>query len=86
MASPISQTTPWSAMVAGLVTKKKARVMWKRQMEVKIVLADKSPMVTDGFAVAIQQSRLLDRMDEWYRAGLRAVKGRWMLNAGWCVW
>ena len=46
MASPNSQTTPWSAIFAGLVMKKKARVMWKRAMEVKSVLADMSPMVT----------------------------------------
>lgn len=38
----------WSAIVLGLVRKKKARVRWKRQMEVMMVLAEMSAMMGDG--------------------------------------
>jgi hypothetical protein len=34
--------------VLGLVKKKKARVMWKRESEVMIVLADMSAMIAVG--------------------------------------
>lgn len=40
MASPRTKTSAWSAIVAGLVRKKKARVMWKKESEVRIVLVD----------------------------------------------
>lgn len=42
--SPKIHTIAWSAMVLGFVKKKKARVTWKRQREVRIVLADMSAM------------------------------------------
>ncbi len=45
MDSPSRNTTAWSATVPGLVRKKKPRVMWKRQREVRIVLAEMSGMV-----------------------------------------
>jgi hypothetical protein len=37
IACPITKTRVWSAIVAGEVRKKKARVMWKRESEVMIV-------------------------------------------------
>lgn len=43
--SPSKKTTAWSATVAGLVRKKKPRVMWKRQREVRMVRAEMSAMV-----------------------------------------
>jgi len=42
MASPRRKTTAWSAIVLGLVRKKKPRVMWKRQREVRMVRDDMS--------------------------------------------
>ena len=45
MASPMTKTSAWSAIVAGLVRKKKARVMWKKESEVRIVFADMSAMM-----------------------------------------
>lgn len=45
MDSPSSWTIGWSATVFGLVKKKKARVMWKKQSEVRMVFADMSAMV-----------------------------------------
>jgi hypothetical protein len=39
-------TRVWSAIVPGLVRKKKARVMWKREREVIIVAAEMSPILT----------------------------------------
>lgn len=41
----MTQTRAWSAMVPGFVRKKKPRVMWKRETEVMIVLAEMSAMV-----------------------------------------
>jgi len=49
MASPRRKTTAWSAMVLGLVRKKKPRVMWKRQREVRMVREDMSAI----FAVIV---------------------------------
>lgn len=73
IASPSSQTTPWSAMVAGRVMKKKASVMWKREMEVRIVVADMSPMVTDGFICRCRcrDSRLVGLTGWMVRAAVR---------------
>ena len=45
MLWPRTCTRIWSLMVLGLVRKKKPRVMWKRQREVRIVLAEMSAMV-----------------------------------------
>lgn len=45
MASPMTYTSAWSAMVAGFVRKKNPSVMWKREREVRIVLADMRAMV-----------------------------------------
>ena len=44
--SPSRDTTAWSATVPGLVRKKKPRVMWKRQSEVRIVRPDMSAMAS----------------------------------------
>lgn len=44
--SPSTYTIAWSAMVAGFVRKKYARVTWKREREVMIVFADMIAMVT----------------------------------------
>jgi hypothetical protein len=56
MASPRTHTRAWSAMDMGFVKKKKARVMWKREMEVKMVFADMSAMVAG-------ERRVLDYSD-----------------------
>jgi hypothetical protein len=45
IASPIINTRVWSAMVPGLVRKKKARVMWKSEREVMIVAAEMSAIL-----------------------------------------
>lgn len=45
MDSPRAQTRAWSAMVMGLVRKKKPRVMWKSESEVMIVFADMRAML-----------------------------------------
>jgi len=47
MASPRTKTSAWSAIVAGLVRKKKASVMWKKESDVRIVLADMSAMMAE---------------------------------------
>lgn len=44
IASPIINTSDWSAMEDGDVRKKKARVMWKREMELMMVAPDMRPM------------------------------------------
>ena len=44
MLSPMTKTMACSSMVRGLVRKKKARVRWKREMEVMMVLAAMSGM------------------------------------------
>ena len=44
IASPRMYTSAWSDMVRGFVRKKKPSVMWKREMEVKMVLEDMSAM------------------------------------------
>lgn len=46
--SPRINTSAWSATVMGLVRKKKPSMTWKRQREVRIVLADMSAMVDGG--------------------------------------
>lgn len=48
MASPRTHTRAWSAMDSGFVKKKKASVMWKREMEVKMVFADMSAMIASS--------------------------------------
>lgn len=48
MASPMTNTMAWSAMVPGLVRKKKASVTWKSEMDVRIVRADISAMTTSA--------------------------------------
>ena len=48
IASPTTKTRAWSAIVAGLVTKKKARVMWKKARDVRIVLTDMRAMLVVG--------------------------------------
>jgi hypothetical protein len=45
IASPIMKTSVWSATVDGDVRKKKAKVMWKREMELMMVAPDMRPMV-----------------------------------------
>lgn len=45
MASPMTKTIAWSAIVPGSVRKKKASVRWKSEMEVMIVRAEMSAMV-----------------------------------------
>lgn len=52
MDSPRRKTRAWSDTVMGLVRKKKARVMWKSEREVRMVLADMSAMVGAGGSVA----------------------------------
>lgn len=47
---PRIQTSAWSATVIGLVRKKKPRVMWKSEREVRIVVADMSAMVR-GYSI-----------------------------------
>lgn len=44
MLSPMTKTMACSSMVRGLVRKKKARVRWKRETEVMMVLAAMSGM------------------------------------------
>jgi hypothetical protein len=44
--------------VAGLVRKKKARVMWKKEREVRIVLADIRAMVA-GCAAKTQEAKCI---------------------------
>lgn len=44
IASPSMNTSAWSATVPGLVRKKKPRVMWKSDREVRIVFAEMSAM------------------------------------------
>lgn len=46
MDSPRAQTRAWSAMVMGLVRKKKPSVMWKSESEVMIVFADMRAMLS----------------------------------------
>jgi hypothetical protein len=54
IASPRMYTSAWSAMVAGFVIKKKPKVIWKREMEVRIVRADIRAIV--GMAVGRTQT------------------------------
>ena len=44
IASPIMKTSVWSAMEDGFVRKKKARVMWKREMELMMVAPEMRPI------------------------------------------
>lgn len=53
MDEPRTHTRAWSAMVAGLVRKKKARVMWKREMEVMIVVPEMRAMMGCGLVLGL---------------------------------
>jgi hypothetical protein len=44
----MTYTSAWSAIVEGLVRKKKASVMWKRETDVMIVFAEMSAIVAVG--------------------------------------
>lgn len=44
IASPIINTSVWSAIDDGFVRKKKPMVMWKREMELMMVAPDMRPM------------------------------------------
>jgi hypothetical protein len=68
--SPSRDTTAWSATVPGLVRKKKPRVMWKRQSEVRIVRADMSAMVSVGWC-SCGRSRALHRVQLFAEDGGR---------------
>lgn len=46
---PRIQTKAWSATVMGFVRKKKPRVMWKSEREVRIVVADISAMFAASY-------------------------------------
>lgn len=47
--SPRRETMLWSEMAVGLVRKRKDRVRWKREREVRIVREDIRAMVEAGF-------------------------------------
>lgn len=55
MASPIMNTSVWSATVEGAVRKKKAMVMWKREMELMMVAPEIRPMV------AVEEIQMMER-------------------------
>jgi len=46
IASPIINTSVWSAIVCGFVRKKKASVTWKSESEVMIVAAEITAILT----------------------------------------
>jgi hypothetical protein len=53
IASPIMNTSVWSAIVDGDVRKKYAMVIWKREMELMIV----APDIRAIFAVDVRQMK-----------------------------
>lgn len=48
IASPIMNTSVWSAMEDGFVRKKNPRVMWKRDMELMMVAPEMRPIAAVG--------------------------------------
>lgn len=62
--SPRIQTRAWSAMVLGLVRKKKPKVRWKREREVMMVLAEMSAIMTIGVGSSVDYPRAVLSMIE----------------------
>lgn len=56
MASPMMKTRVWSAIVWGEVRKKKARVRWKRERDVMIVLPEMSAIRAVGREIVLLRS------------------------------